>query len=316
MNWKIKSAVQRACARVPFGRDALYYQLQCRCGKLEKGYDYSFLFRETAKLATILHAYRFDIEGASVMEVGTGWRIDIPIAFYLCGARRIITCDLNRYLVPSLALKTVSYLLANQDEIETIFPFVEPSVLRSRVVALAGVSNIQQLLAKTSVQYLAPYDCSRTDLPNGSVDLQFSYTVFEHIPDQTLQAILREANRLLSSRGLALHHIDLSDHFEQVDRSITKINFLQFSESEWRRYSNTPWSYHNRLREDEFRDIFSKSAHSVMHWARSTDHRSVECLNRGFPLAPEFRSKPIDVLATVLLDVVSCPDAGVNHGMN
>lgn len=314
MNWKMKSAVQRACAHIPLGRQALYYQLQCRCGKLTKGYDYSFLFRETARLANLLRDYAFQVDGASVLEVGTGWRVDIPIALYLCGARRVVTCDLNRYLVASLVLKTIRYLSENQDTIRNIFWFVEPSLLQDRLTILANVSTIEQLFLATGIEYLAPFDCSRTGLQNGSIDLHFSYTVFEHIPRQTLRAILLEANRLLSDRGVALHHIDLSDHFEQVDQSITKVNFLRFSESEWSRYSNTPWSYHNRLREDDFQKIFRGASQDVMHWGPITDVRSLSCLNNGFPLAPEFRNKPVEMLSVVLLDAISRPDRGLQLG--
>ena len=42
---------------------------------------------------------------------------------------------------------------------------------------------------------------------------------------------------------MPLHHIDLGDHFEQVDPSITPANFLQFSETAWRRYAKTSWSH-------------------------------------------------------------------------
>ena len=57
-------------------------------------------------MAGMLRGVGFDIEGAAVMEVGTGWRVDMPIGLYLCGARRMITCDLNRYLVKPLTLYT------------------------------------------------------------------------------------------------------------------------------------------------------------------------------------------------------------------
>src|ERR1700730_8090193 len=109
MNWKIKAAVQRACDYLPVGKDAVYRQLQLRCGGLRKGYDYQFLLSETARMAQTLRGIGYGIEGAVVMEVGTGWRLDVPIGLYLCGARKIITCDLNRYLVNELALDTVRY---------------------------------------------------------------------------------------------------------------------------------------------------------------------------------------------------------------
>ncbi len=53
--------------------------------------------------------------------------------------------------------------------------------------------------------------------PQAAWTSHLSYTVFEHIPVVVLEQILHEANRVLSDRGAAIHHIDLSDHFFQVE---------------------------------------------------------------------------------------------------
>jgi hypothetical protein len=72
MNWKLKAAVQRACDHLPVGKETVYRQLQRYCGGLLKGYDYSFLLSETARMAQLLRGVGYEIEGAAVMEVGTG----------------------------------------------------------------------------------------------------------------------------------------------------------------------------------------------------------------------------------------------------
>lgn len=307
MNWKIKAAVQRACAMVPVGKQALYRQIQCRCGQVEHGYDYSFLLSEAVRMTGLLASKGYSIEGASVMEVGTGWRMDIPIGFFLCGARRIVTCDLHRYLIKSLALKTVQFILDKPRQIRSIFSSVDPALLEDRIQALKEVSSIEDLFAIAGIEYCAPCDCARTTFGSHSFDIHFSYTVFEHIPGPTLEAILAEANRLLKPGGVILHHIDLSDHFEQVDRSITKVNFLRFTESDWSRYAGTPWSYHNRLRRDDYRTIFEKSTQDIIYWDTAVDQRSMECLRNGFPLAAQYRGLPAEALSTVIVDVMSRP---------
>jgi len=307
MNWKIKAAVQRACAIVPIGKQALYRQIQCRCGQLEHGYDYSFLLSEAVRMTRLLASKGFTMEGASVMEVGTGWRMDIPIGFFLCGAQRIVTCDLNRYLIKSLALRTVQFILDNPGEIRSIFSSVHPTLLEDRLAALKEISTVEDLFAIAGIEYCAPCDCAHTKFASHSFDIHFSYTVFEHIPGPTLEAILLEANRLLKPGGVILHHIDLSDHFEQVDRSITKVNFLRFTEADWSRYAGTPWSYHNRLRRDEYREIFEKSAQDIVYWNDVVDQRSLECLRNGFPLAAQYRGLPAEALSTVIVDVMSRP---------
>src|SRR5690348_955769 len=129
MNWKLKAAVQRACAHVPAGKQILYREMQRYCGGLVRGYDCSFLLSEAARIAGLLRSLGYEIEGASVMEIGTGWRVDLPIGLYLCGAQRILTCDLNRYLVKSLALNTVHYIRDNEEKIRRIFSVIDSVVL-------------------------------------------------------------------------------------------------------------------------------------------------------------------------------------------
>lgn len=307
MNWKVKAAVQRACWHVPVGKQLLYRQLQRYCGGMVRGYDCSFLLSEAARMAGLLRTVGYEVEGASMMEIGTGWRLDMPIGLYLCGARRIVTCDLNRYLVKQLALNTVDYAVENVEKIRQMFSFVDMTLLDARLAALRDVSTIEQLFATAGIEYYAPSDCANTGFPDRTIDVQYSYTVFEHIPGPTLEGILHEANRLLSEHGVAFHHIDLSDHFAQVDRSISNINFLQFSDADWLRYAGTSWSYHNRLREDEYRTLFKRASHEILFWKPDIDERSLECLKNGFPLASQYRDKSAEVLSTTIIDVISRP---------
>lgn len=307
MNWRVKAAIQRVFNSMPVGKQTLYKQLQRHCGGLVKGYDHSFLLNETARMAVLLRETGFQLENAAVMEVGTGWRVDMPVAFYLCGARRIVTCDLNRYLDNKLSLDTVRYIVDHEERVREMFLFVAPGLLDERIANLRTVQNVDELFRRTGIEYCAPYDCARTNIADRSIDLHYSYTVFEHIARPALEAILREASRLLSDRGVALHHIDLGDHFAQVDPSITPANFLQFSEEDWQSYSETPWSYHNRLREDEYRALFEKVAHEILDWKAYIDQPSLDALHNGFPLAAEFRGKPAELLSVAILDVISRP---------
>lgn len=307
MNWRLKAAIQRACNILPVGKQTLYRQLQRHCGGLVKGYDHGFLLSETARMAGMLLNAGFDLRGAVAMEVGTGWRVDIPIALYLCGVRRTITCDINRYLDKRLTLDTVRYVGANSERISGLFPFVDEKELQWRIDDLRGVNTLEHLFRTTGIEYYAPYDCAKTNFPDRSIDLHYSYTVFEHISAPTLETILIEANRLLSDRGVAFHHIDLGDHFAQVDKSITPANFLQFADSEWNSYSRTPWSYHNRLRVNEYRELFRRALQEILYWNEHIDTPSLEALERGFPLAPRFRDQPARMLSVALLDVISRP---------
>ena len=305
MNWKLKWAIQKACASVPLISQPLYYQLQQRLGPVAGAYDTGSMLAEAARMTRVLRQYGQPVEGASVMEVGSGWRLDIPLGLYLCGARETLAFDANRYLRESLVLRSLDYLRTHEDHVHELFRDVtEAGDLKRRLDALVDCRTLAEVLAAAGIRYFAPADAARTPLPGHSIDIHFSYTVFEHIPRQVLTAILCEASRLLRPSGVAMHHIDLSDHSAHVDPSITLINFLQYSDRQWRWFASTPWSYHNRLRVDAYRDIYTQAGHELLSWNPHVDRKSIEALEY-LPLDSQYQGVDPATLCTVYLDVVS-----------
>src|ERR1700752_4349103 len=102
---------------LPVGRDQVYCLLQRYCGGMVKGYDPAFMLSEAARMAASLRNFGLQIEGARVMEVGTGWRVDLPLGLYLCGAETVHTYDTHRYLLPSLVMLSVEFIRANRARI-------------------------------------------------------------------------------------------------------------------------------------------------------------------------------------------------------
>lgn len=72
-----------------------------------------------------------------------------------------------------------------------------------------------------------------------------SRDVMEHVAPNTLGAIFRESARVLSPRGVACHIIDESDHWQHGDTSITRVNFLRFSDIQHRLTYLNSLNYHN-----------------------------------------------------------------------
>jgi hypothetical protein len=89
MTWKQKALIQRACASLPLGNEALYYFLQRKFGSLRHDPDPLPNLREAAGIAADLAGQNAPVEGLRVMEVGTGRRLDMPLAFYLLGAASV-----------------------------------------------------------------------------------------------------------------------------------------------------------------------------------------------------------------------------------
>lgn len=310
MDWKTKARIQRVIAALPAGREAIYYQLQRRWGALRQPANPLKMLRWLTDILRDLQRLDFPLPGRTVMEVGTGWRCEMPMWFSLLGAARVDTFDLHRYLKDSLMLETVAALQRVEPEVWNLLePFVAARDFETRWRRLMDVKSLDQFFAATNIHYHAPADASATGLAGGSVDLHFSYTVLEHIPREVLAAILREASRVLSPRGLACHHIDPSDHFAHADPAISMVNFLQFEEPEWSRYNDNQFAYHNRLRVGDYEELYREVGHAVVEWLPFVDERSLAELRRGFPLAARYRGESPERLATTVVRVFSRPEA-------
>ncbi|MGH9592685.1 MAG: methyltransferase domain-containing protein, partial [Bryobacteraceae bacterium] len=250
------------------------------------------------------------VEGARIMEVGTGRRIDIPIGLYLAGVGSTITMDVNRLVRGELAMQGLRAMQGKREEILELFSRVAPKAeVAQRFDSLMKTRSMQEVLKAASVEYVAPADAAETGLPSGSIDAQISYTVFEHIPGPTLRKILLEANRILKPGGVALHHIDPSDHFWHEDKSISAINFLRFSDAKWEKLSGNPFGYHNRLRATDFEVIYREAHQQVLRWEPTLSEEGLALLKNGFPVDAGFRGKSVEDLATVVLRVLSKPAA-------
>lgn len=106
----------------------------------------------------------------------------------------------------------------------------------------------ENFLTEANIVYLVPVDAANTGLPDASVDYNISNTVLEHIPKKDIEQILKEGRRILKDDRIAIHFIDLSDHFQHQDSSITKINFLRYSDENWEKIAGIQLAYCNRLR--------------------------------------------------------------------
>jgi hypothetical protein len=310
MDWRLKAAVQRACAAMPVGGDAVYYGLQRALGLLRDPERPIRMLRAAAALARELGELGFDLHGKRVLEVGTGWRVDMPIGLYLCGAKSVVTYDVHRYLKPRLVTEAVADFVRRRELVQEIFAtVVGAGELSRRLDALAGASSPEAILRAAGIEYRAPADAVRTGLPAGSIDLHMSFTVLQHIPYKTLLALLRESSRVLSAGGLAWHHVDLADQFARGDPSITRANFLRFTDAEWATYSSNRFAYHNRLRAADYQRLYREAGHDVIRWVSEIDERSQAALAAGFPLSEQFRGLPSGMLATHKIRIVSRPAA-------
>src|SRR5579864_3862393 len=117
MTWQWKARIQRTFARLPVLQEPAYYIAQRMFGHYRATLDPFFMLSGCAELVANLQAAGKSVNGARVMEVGTGRGIDLPIGFFLCGAVSVVTFDLHRYLKPGIVMTSVRALCGDTDRV-------------------------------------------------------------------------------------------------------------------------------------------------------------------------------------------------------
>jgi SAM-dependent methyltransferase len=300
MRWRLKAAIQNVISLLPSEASyEAYYWIQRRFGALRRVDPTS---RLTAGISTWKRIQRHgrSPSGKVFLEVGTGRAPLVPLAYWLMGAERTITIDLNPYLKEELVAEHVRYIAENQNEILRLFGSLMDEGRFRHLLDFATNTkpSASEFLDLCRTTYIAPGNAADTTLPDQHIDFHTSYTVFEHIPSNVLVDILEEGNRIIKNDGLFVHRIDYSDHFSHSDKAISAINFLQYSDDEWAKYAGNRYMYMNRLRHDDFLALFESVGHNIVEAEPNVDARSEELLRTGgVKLNERFHSKSKDDLA-------------------
>lgn len=303
MKWKHKATIMKTMARLPLG-EVIYKFGQKRFGRLNG--DPMMRLPVQADLVQRVRSAGSTVVGKILLEVGSGHVPLAPIGFFLSGAEKIITVDLHRRIDWQMTRYALEWMAANRSVWERLYlGFCPETIFRDRVALLERCQrNPREFLKLANIEYLAPADAAFLDLPDASIDFHFSITTLEHIPEPVIAAIFEEAKRVLRPTGMALHLIDPSDHFQHMDRSISAINFLQYSDDEWADIGGNQFAYCNRMRASDYVALFTRQSWKIAHSTVVVDEGSVRALKGGFAVSERFRKYGIEDMATTELNVV------------
>lgn len=248
-DWRLKTAVHGVISVLPRSQD-LNYLLQRRVtGSVELT-----PVKTAARLAVVTQRYvgayqahcGTTLDGAHVVELGTGWHPIVPIALFLHGADRVTTFDIDPLLRDREVDATITAVLAavaddggttpRPDRLERLREVAERSL---------GVAALRELGITAVVA-----DARQSGLDDQSVDLVVSNNVMEHVGRALIGGLYDEFARITRTGGLLSQRIDMRDHFARVDRSIGPYNYLRYSERQWR-WLGSRLEHQNRLRYPE-----------------------------------------------------------------
>ncbi|HLU12311.1 MAG TPA: methyltransferase domain-containing protein [Oceanobacillus sp.] len=263
--WLLKALAQGVISHLP-RQDWINIQFQKRVTKSIIP-SQKALARRLKWCAEHLVYYRRNAESDSlpetVLELGTGWFPTVPIGMYLCGVRKVYSIDIRRLSDPAYFDAMLRILSEYpHEELKAILPDLQDE----RFAALKQIANTaksqHEALEQMQIELLIA-DARHTDFPDASVDYVISNTTLEHIPYPILVELFQEFHRILKPDGLMSHIIDMSDHYQHFDHSITGYNFLRYNDFVWSLLNN-PLQYQNRLREPDYRNLHATTGFRIV----------------------------------------------------
>ena len=291
MGWKLYVAKRALVNRLPFGESMRGLKRRLLGYPPDLG-NLSDTLAGLRWMQDELARTERSFKDAEVLEIGSGWFPCIPIALVMAGAKRVHMTDLNRHMDQVTFSATLAFL---RDR----FP-AEP--------ALSGVQRVEDL----PLSYHAPFNVE--EIPDSSLDCVVSRTVLEHIAPEDLTSLLSRLKPKLKPGGLMVHLVDHSDHMEHRDKSISKVNFLQWTPDFHRRINGLIREGENRLRHHQYVEVFAAAGYAVQSVANRLHEptlHSVPSLKLAAPF-DQMAAADIAVLASVY--VVRPTDATKNEG--
>lgn len=235
----------------------------------------------------------------TMLELGTGWFPIVPAALTAAGVQQVITVD-------STSLLREEEVIASLEAVRRVgpsYPGWDPSAA-SRIddaLAMPRGTSVVGRLDQLGIHAVVA-DARDLRVAPGSVDAFISNETLEHIPGDSIRAILSEFARVARARGAVMsHHIDMSDHYWHFDKRLNPYHFLRFDERRWRWFNNE-LQFQNRLRLPDYRSL-----HTEAGWTVVGEHglqRDMASL-RTVTLAEPFRSYDEDELAVHSAWIVS-----------
>jgi hypothetical protein len=203
---------------------------------------------------------------SSVLEIGAGRDLAVPLALRRLGVAKVTASDVDRLARLDLIQHAARQILADQVMLES-----------------------WESLERFGISYRAPHYVTDADQ---TVDCSCSNEVLEHVPPDQLVRLL--AGLRAVTTGITTHSIDYSDHYARSDGSLSRFNFLKYDDAQWRPF-NSGRQYVNRLRHSDYVRMFHEAGFTILEESSTPGEPTAEIVDN---VAPQFRKyEPADLFA-------------------
>lgn len=246
-----------------------------------------------------------DPKGKTYLELGTGWYPIVPVIFHLYGCGHIKLVDSQKLMDLTNFRKTCDYILEDKKLVSEKLGLPEGEI-EQRLLDLKALP-LKDALAKMDTEYLAPNDILENSIPDNSIDIISSRAVLEHVPPEIILKMFSEFHRMLKPDGGMCHIIDNADHWQYVDDSISKLNFLRYGPRVYGWIANSdPLQYMNRLRHPQYLEMMANSGFEIALDESTPDSKALDDLTK-LKLHPDFSNFSPEEIATLTSYVVARP---------
>jgi hypothetical protein len=242
MDWRVKAAAATLFSYLPGGNHAYVWAQQHITRTLpprSTSIDGS-VGLASRHLAALQKHGAVPMGRARFYEWGAGWNLAIPLTYWCCGINDQCVVDIR----PLARAALIEHAARSIRDRHARLP---------RVPATAGMngSTLSSLKSRFGIEYRAPIDARRTDLPGGSIDYVTCTSTWEHMRPEDLRAALLECRRLMRPGAIATTHVDYTDHYAHSDSRRSVYDFLSHEDWSWA-LLNPPFHYQNRLRHSDY----------------------------------------------------------------
>jgi hypothetical protein len=240
INWKLKSALFKILSFLKLYQ--ILFFIQKKITKRSKIHINEIIFYWDYH-----YKYLKENNSKSVIEIGAGKSLAQNI--YLC-------YKFNQKLEQTLID------ISNMLDLDL---FNEANEQISRLLGLNNLpkaSSLNDLEKYYNIKYLAPMSLEKIAKSKLKYDACISSTTLEHLPLDELKESFVFLKNIIKEDGIISAAIDYSDHYAHTDKNIGNLNYLKFSDEEWKKY-NSPMLYQNRLRHQDYREIFKLQGYKI-----------------------------------------------------
>ncbi len=233
-------------------------------------------------------------------EFGAGWDLIGAICMWALGVDRQTVVDINPNLGLDLVNDTIHRFATDADRLERLLG------ARLRRPDDSPMADVTELATRFGITYLAPQDARAMPLADASVDFITNTFTLEHIPPDDIDAILREARRLMAPGAIISSQIDMQDHYHYVQSTVSVYNYLRYTRWRWR-WLNSPLHWQNRLRHSQYVQLFERAGFELVSDDPATPTSQDLAELREIEIAPAFARFSIIDLGTKHTHVVARP---------